>query len=206
MEKHFTLTVHHIPPVKPAKSDIPSLPLAPQISITPEMVYFYEPFHTPVVLNTLRESPNTTYLSTEQLSPTTSSLPANVSTTFPHPISPQPPQVITQPTSPCNMSHKAFQAFITTLLTSEQFFLGCYTFPPSIQHFVSTIHNKKFIMALDGSVQAPNGSFAWVIYGANSETHWSGYNTIAKGHLNLTSVCIEACGYLGALYALCTFL
>ena len=166
------------------------------------MAYFYGPFHTPVVLNKLRESPNTTYLTAEQLSPTTSSLPANISATFPHPISLQPPQDITQPTSPCNMSHKALRAFLTTLPPSEQYFLGCCTLPPSIQHFISDIHSNKFTMASDSSVQAPNGSFAWVIYGANSETHWSGYNTIAIGHLGLFSFCTEACGHSGALYAL----
>ena len=57
-------------------------------------------------------------------------------------------------------------------------------------------------MASDGSVRAPNGSFAWVIYGMKSETHWSGHNTIAKGHSDLSSFRAEACGYLGALYAL----
>ena len=61
-------------------------------------------------------------------------------------------------------------------------------------------------MASDGSVGAPNGSFAWVIYGIKSETHWSGHNTIAKGHLDLSSFPTEACGYVGALYALCALL
>ena len=57
-------------------------------------------------------------------------------------------------------------------------------------------------MASDGSVRAPNGSFAWVIYGNKSETHWSGRNTITKGHSDLSSFCKEACEHLGALYAL----
>jgi hypothetical protein len=57
-------------------------------------------------------------------------------------------------------------------------------------------------MASDGSVRAPNGSFAWVIYGIASKTHWSGHNTIAKGHSDLSSFCTEPCTYLGALYAL----
>ena len=57
-------------------------------------------------------------------------------------------------------------------------------------------------MTSDGSVQDPNGSFAWVIYGIKSEIHWSSEKTIAKGHLDLSSFCTEACGYLGALYAL----
>jgi hypothetical protein len=57
-------------------------------------------------------------------------------------------------------------------------------------------------MASDGSVRAPNGSFAWFIYGIASKTLWSGHNTIAKGHTNLSSFCTEACGYLGALCAL----
>ena len=57
-------------------------------------------------------------------------------------------------------------------------------------------------MASDGSVRAPNGSFAWVIYGIASKTHWSGHNTIAKGDSDLSSFRTEACSYLGALYAL----
>ena len=57
-------------------------------------------------------------------------------------------------------------------------------------------------MASDGSVQAPNGSLAWVIYSIKSEIHLSGNNTIAKGHLDLSTFHTEACGYLGALNAL----
>ena len=57
-------------------------------------------------------------------------------------------------------------------------------------------------MASDGSVRAPYGSFAWVIYGVASKTHWSGHNTIVKGQSELSSFHTEACGYLGALYAL----
>ena len=100
------------------------------------------------------------------------------------------------------MSQKALRAFLTTLPPSEQYFLGYYTFPPSIQHFISDIHSNKFTMASDSSVRAPNGSFAWVIYGIKSETYWSGRNTIAKGHSNLSSFRTEACANLGALYAL----
>ena len=85
---------------------------------------------------------------------------------------------------------------------SEQYFLGYYTFPPSIQHFISDIHSNKFTMASDSSVQAPNGSFAWILYSIKSETHWHGRNTTAKGHSDLSSFGTEACGYLGALYAL----
>ena len=85
-------------------------------------------------------------------------------------------------------------------------FLGCYTFPPSIQHFISHIHSNKFTMTSDDSVQAPNSSFTWVIYGTKSETHWSGHNTIAKGHSDLSSFRTEACGYLGALEALLALL
>ena len=100
------------------------------------------------------------------------------------------------------MSHKALHAFLTTLSPSKQYFLGYYTFPPRIQHLISDIHSNKFTMASDGLVQAPNGSFAWVIYGTKSETHWTGHNTMAKGHSDLSSFRTEACGYLGALYAL----
>ena len=147
-------------------------------------------------------SPPTPHPSAEQLSTAISSLPANTSATFLHSVSPQPPQVTTQHTALCKMSHKALHAFITTLPFSEQYFLGCYTFPPSIQLFISNIHSNKLTIASDGSVQAPNGSFAWVFYGTKSEAHWSGHNTIAKGHSDLSSFCTKICGYLGALYAL----
>ena len=86
--------------------------------------------------------------------------------------------------------------------SSEQYFLGYFTFPHSIQHFISDIHSNQFTMASDSSVQATNGSFAWVIYSTKSETHWSGHNTIAKGDSDLSSFRTDACGYLGALYAL----
>ena len=147
-------------------------------------------------------SPPNPHPSTEQLSTALSSLPANISVTYLHSVLPYPHQFTTHHTLPCKMSHKALHAFITSLPLSEQYFLGCYIFPPSIQHFISDIHSNKFTMASDGSVQAPNGSFAWVIYGIKSETHWSGHNTIAKGHSDLSSFHTDACGYLGALFAL----
>ena len=86
--------------------------------------------------------------------------------------------------------------------TCRAILLGTLYFPPNIQHFISDIYSNKFTMALDGSVRAPNGSFAWVIYCTKSETHWSGHNTIAKGDSDLSLFRTEACGYLGALYAL----
>ena len=100
------------------------------------------------------------------------------------------------------MSHKALHAFITFLPPSEQYFLGYYTFPLSMQHFISDINCNKFTMVSDSSVQAPNGSFAWVIFGTKSETHWSCHNTFTKGHSDIFSFRTEACGYLGALYIL----
>ena len=57
-------------------------------------------------------------------------------------------------------------------------------------------------MASDGSVQAPNGSFAWVLYGTQSQIHLTGHNTLTGGHSDLSTFQAEACGYLGALYAL----
>ena len=68
----------------------------------------------------------------------------NMAATFPHPVSPQLPQVITQFTTLCKMSHKAFHAYITTLPPSEQYFLGCYTLPSSIQPFISDTHSNRF--------------------------------------------------------------
>ena len=88
------------------------------------------------------------------------------------------------------------------LPSSNQFFLGCHSLSPNLQHFISDIHSNKFTMASDGSVRAPNGSFAWVIYWIASKIHWSGHNTIAKIHSDLSSFRTEACDYLGALYAL----
>ena len=84
-----------------------------------------------------------TQFTAEQLSTAISSLPENISATFPHPASPQPPQVTTQPTPLCKMS-QAWHAFIATLPPSEQYFLGCYTFSPGIQHFAYNMHSNKF--------------------------------------------------------------
>ena len=144
----------------------------------------------------------TPHPSAEQPSTAILSPPANISTSFLHSVSPHPHQFTTQHTPPCTMSHKALRAFLTTMPLSEQYFLGHYIFPPSKQHFISDIHSNKFTMVSDGSVQAPNGSFAWVIYGTKSETHWSGHNTIAKGDSDHSSFRTEACGYLGAFCAL----
>ena len=114
----------------------------------------------------------------------------------------QPPHATTPPLPPPQASCKFFYTFLATLSSSKQFFLGCHSLPPNLQHFISDIHSNKFTMASDGSVRAPNGSFAWVIFGIASKTHWSGHNTIAKGHSDLSSFRTEACGYLGVLYAL----
>ena len=100
------------------------------------------------------------------------------------------------------MSCKVFHSFLATLPPSKQFFLGCHSLHPNLQRFISDVHSNKFTMVSDRTVRAPNGSFAWVIYGIASKTHWAGHNTIAKGHSNLSSFRTEACGYLGALYAL----
>ena len=121
---------------------------------------------------------------------------------FPGQVPLQPPQATTPPLPPPQASCKVFHTFLATLPSSEQFFLGCHSLPPNLQHFITDIHSNNFSMASDGSVRAPNGSFAWVIYGIASKTHWSGHNTIAKGHSDLSSFRTEACGYLGALYAL----
>ena len=147
-------------------------------------------------------SPPSTHPTAEQLSTTTSSLPVNLSATFPHPVVPQPPQVTTQPTPQCKTSHKAFHAFISTLPPSEQYFLGCYT--------SLLVYNGSFQKTIQTNLQWHQtaqckpviGSFAWVIYRTNSETlTWSSHNTIAKGHSDLSSFRTEACGYLVALYA-----
>jgi hypothetical protein len=57
-------------------------------------------------------------------------------------------------------------------------------------------------MASDGSVRAPNDSFAWVLYSTQSQIHLTGHNTLTGGHSDLSTFRAEACGYLGALYAL----
>ena len=59
-------------------------------------------------------------------------------------------------------------------------------------------------MASDGSVRAPNGSFSWVIYGTYYKAYLKGYNTLTGGNSDLSTFRAEACGYLGALYALNT--
>ena len=69
------------------------------------------------------------------------------------------------------------------------------------------IHNLIYkwnlvAMASVGSVRAPNGSFAWVLYGTESQIHLTGHNTLTGGHSDLSTFQAEACGCLGALYAL----
>jgi hypothetical protein len=89
-----------------------------------------------------------------------------------------------------------------SLPSTETFFLGKISIPPQLHKLVSDIHNSRFAMASDGSVQSPNGSFAWVRYGTESQIRLTGHNTLTGSHLDLSTFRAEACGYLGALYAL----
>ena len=57
-------------------------------------------------------------------------------------------------------------------------------------------------MALEGSGQAPHGSFAEVLYEITSKTHWCCHTSIFKGHANPSSFCTKVCGYLRACSAL----
>ena len=57
-------------------------------------------------------------------------------------------------------------------------------------------------MASNGSVQSPNGSFSWVIYGMRSKQYLTGHNTLTGKHSDLSAFQTEACGYLGVLSAL----
>ena len=74
--------------------------------------------------------------------------------------------------------------------------------PPQLHKLVTDTHNSCFAMASDGSVRSPNGSFEWVLYGTQSKIHLTGHNTLTGGHLDLSTFQAEACGYLGAPYAL----
>ena len=79
---------------------------------------------------------------------------------FPGQLPLQPPQATSPPLPPPQTSCKFFHTFLATLPSSEQFFLGCHSLPPNLQHFITDIHSNNFSMASDGSVRAPNGSFA----------------------------------------------
>ena len=101
---------------------------------------------------------------------------------------------------------RMFQHHLTKVSPSKTFFLGHMIFPSHLQQLVDDIHHSRLAMASDGSVHAPNGSFSWVIYGTYSKTYLKGYNTLTGGNSDLSSFQAEACGYLGALYALKTVL
>ena len=131
----------------------PTVSPAPSIHTTTNFTHT-QGFNTQYSNQTM--SPPTTCLTAEQLSTTTSPLPANISAIFLHSCSPQTSQVTTQHTSLGTISHKAMHTFVATLLSSEQYSLSCYAFPLCIEQFVSDIHCNKFTMASDSSVQAPN--------------------------------------------------
>ena len=71
---------------------------------------------------------------------------------YPGQVPLQPPQATTPHLSPPQTSCKVFHTFLATLPSSKQFFLGCHSLPPDLQHFISDIHRNKFSMASDGSV------------------------------------------------------
>jgi hypothetical protein len=99
-------------------------------------------------------------------------------------------------------SYNSFQDYHQSLAPTETFFLGNISIPFQLHKLVSDVHNSHFAMASDGSVRSPNGSFAWVLYGTKSQIHLTGQNTLTGGHSDLSTFRAEACGYLGALYAL----
>jgi hypothetical protein len=118
------------------------------------------------------------------------------------PYTEAPPQVSTPVTTQTVSSYNSFQDHLQSLPPTETFFLGKMSIPSQLHKLVSDIHNSCFAMASDGSVQALNGSFAWVLYGTQSQIHLTGHNTLTGGHSDLSTFREEACGYLGALYAL----
>jgi hypothetical protein len=120
----------------------------------------------------------------------------------PIPYTNAPPQFSTPVTTQTVCSYKSFQDHLKSLPSTETFFLGKMSIPSHLHKLVSDIHNSRFAMASDGSVQSPNGSFAWVLYGTQSQIRLTGHITLTGGHLDLSTFQAEACGYLGALYAL----
>ena len=120
----------------------------------------------------------------------------------PIPYAEAPPQSSVPVTTQTVCSYNSFQDHLQSLPSTETFFLGIVPVPPQLHKLVSDIHNSRFAMASDGSVRASNGSFAWVLYGTQSQIHLTGHNTLTGGHSDLSTFRAEACGYLGALYAL----
>ena len=117
-----------------------------------------------------------------------------------------PPHIqLPDKTQQVNFQH-SFQHHLTTVSPSKSFFLGHMTIPSHLQKLVANIHNSCFIMASDNPVLASNGSFSWVMYGKYSKTYLKDYITLTGGNTDLSTICADACGYLGALYALKTVL
>jgi hypothetical protein len=120
----------------------------------------------------------------------------------PIPYTEASPQFSLSVTTQTVCSYNSFQDHLQSLPSTETFFLGKISIPSQLHKLVSDIHNSRFAMASDGSVRAPNGSFALVLYGTQSQIHLTGHKTLSGGHLDLSNFRAEVCGYLGALYAL----
>ena len=104
----------------------------------------------------------------------------------PIPCTEAPPQVSLSATTQTIITSNSFQDHLQSLLSTVTFFLGNISIPSQLHKLVSDIHNHCFAMASDGSVQAPNGSLAWVLYRTQSKIHLTGHNTLTGGHSDLS--------------------
>jgi hypothetical protein len=111
----------------------------------------------------------------------------------PRPHIEAPSQVPQPATTQTVSSFNSFQDHLQSLPSTETFFLGNISIPSQLHKLVSDIHNSCFAMASDGSVRSPNGSFAWVLYGTESQIRLTGHNTLTGGHLDLSTFQAEAC-------------
>lgn len=95
---------------------------------------------------------------------------------------------------PCNllfvgMNLQSLPHISSHFATLRIFLLGSYSLSPSLQHFISNIHNDNFTIGIDASARALHGYILWGKNRTSSKTHWSGHNTIPKRRSDLSNFC-----------------
>ena len=103
---------------------------------------------------------------------------------FPHT---QITQTISPPATQTVSLQTSFQQYRQDQAPSESFFLVNINIPTHLNKLVNNIHKGCFTMTSDGSVQSPNGSFSWIIYGMRSKQYFTGHNTHTGGHSDLST-------------------
>ena len=80
--------------------------------------------------------------------------------------------------------------------------LGIVTFPPNTSELVAELHNQTLFVASDGSVLNNKATYAWILYGAQTQIHAYGLGPVPGGGQPLTSLRAEVGGFVGGMLAL----